>query len=352
MGLKEDIVKVLREDGVVACPTETVFGFMARAYSEKGVKKIFEIKKRDQLKTLPVFVKDVSSALELLEKVPDYAVRLMERFWPGPMTLVGYASRKAPTLCVSHEGKIGIRIPDSDLILEVLREMGEPLASTSCNLSGEPPLQTSQEVREIFGDMVDLIVEGRSGNIPSTVIDITYDKPVITRKGVITFSEIEAVIDREVLFGDKLPILIVFLCTGNTCRSPMAEALFKRMLEGHENITVISRGTIQVADRNINPLAKEVLKELRISDFPHIPKKISEVELEMADIVIAMAKEHIQAIPEKFRGKVRLLDPKGHDVEDPIGEGIETYRLVRDKILNLLESYWKGYFLRKFENRG
>lgn len=346
--LLEKIVEVLKRDGVVACPTETVYGLIARANSEVAVGKIFDIKKRDKLKTLPCFVKDVESALALLRDVPEYALRLMERYWPGPLTIVGFASQSAPSACVSSEGKIGIRIPDYTFLLELLNALNEPLASTSANFSGEPPFETDVEIREKFGGLVDFVVDGKAGNIPSTVVDITGERPLITRYGKLKFSEIEQTIGMEVVFKERVKLLILLLCTGNTCRSPMAEAIFKRELADFPNIKFISRGTIHVAEKDANPIAREVLKEIGITDFKHVPRRFDELELEMADLILVMTNEHVGQIPEKFRDKVRLLG-LNEEIEDPLGSGISTYRFVRDKIAFFIKAHWRPYFEWKFE---
>lgn len=343
------VVDVLKKDGVVAVPTETVYGLIARASSEKGVDKIFDIKKRDKVKVLPCFVKDIETAKKLFKNLPEYAENMMKKYWPGPLTLVALASEHAPRACISEEGKIGIRIPNTVFLLELLKAVDEPLASTSANISGEPPIKTGKAVSEVLGKELDFIVDGEAGNIPSTVVDVSSERPLILRKGLLSYLEIEEVAGRKVKFSKKEKFTLVLLCTGNTCRSPIAEALFSKMMKEYENLQIISRGTLQVNERQINPNAQLVLKEVGVENYTHVPKAITEFEVEMADLIIAMAKEHIEWLPEQYRYKAKLIDPEGGDVEDPIGSPVSTYRFVRDKILYFLENYWKNYMEERLE---
>ncbi len=347
--LLKKVVEVLKKNGVVAVPTETVYGLIARASSEEAVDKIFAIKKREKVRVLPCFVKDIETAKKLFRDLPEYAENLMKKYWPGPLTLVAFASEHAPRTCVSEEGKIGIRIPKTEFLLELLKTIDEPLASTSANISGEPPLKTGKDVSEILGKELDFIVDGEAGNIPSTVVDVSTERPFILRKGLLNYLEIEEVAGRKVKFSKREKFTLIFLCTGNTCRSPIAEALFSEMMKGYENLQIISRGTLQVNERKINPNAQLVLKEMGIENYSHIPKAITEFEMEIADLIIAMARDHISWLPEKYRFKARLIDPEGGDLEDPIGSPVSTYRFVRDKILHYLENYWKNYFEERLE---
>jgi len=347
--LLKKVVNILKKDGVVAVPTETVYGLVARASSERAVEKIFTIKRRERIKVLPCFVKDIETAKKLFRDLPSYAEKLMSKYWPGPLTLVAFASDVAPKTCVSEEGKIGIRIPKTEFLLELLKIVNEPLASTSANISGEPPLKTGRGVSETLGSEVDFIVDGESGNIPSTVIDVSSENPYILRKGLINYLDIEETTGRIAKFSKGQKFTLIFLCTGNTCRSPMAEAIFSRMMKDYENLQILSRGTIQVNERQINPKAQLVLKEIGIENYSHVPKAITEFEMGLADLIIAMAREHIDWLPEKYRFKAKLIDPEGGDLEDPIGAPVSTYRFVRDKILHYLENYWKDYFEKRLE---
>jgi L-threonylcarbamoyladenylate synthase len=188
-------VEIIRKGGVVAFPTDTVYGLGAGAYIEPGIKKIFEIKQRPLEMSLPLLLSDVSQVHEVATYVPAYAWRLIDRFLPGGLTLVVYRTRIVKDIITSGGDTVAIRIPDHPVPLALIKECGMPIVGTSANLSGVPNALTIDEVRTQIGDKVDLIIDGgpTPGGKESTVVDVTGELPVILRVGAISRAEIEQV---------------------------------------------------------------------------------------------------------------------------------------------------------------
>jgi L-threonylcarbamoyladenylate synthase len=183
---------VLRRGGLVAFPTDTVYGLGALAFNGAAVERIFTAKDRPVEKAIPVLIADPADLEKVTLEVPQAAARLAGRFWPGPLTLV-LAKRLDLPEAVSSGPTVGVRIPDHPVARLLLRSAG-PLAVTSANLSGKPGHSTAQDVLAQLGGRIALIIDGgrTPGGVPSTVVDCAGAEPRIIREGPITKDEIRA----------------------------------------------------------------------------------------------------------------------------------------------------------------
>lgn len=185
--------QVLRRGGLVAFPTETVYGLGANALDETAVARVFEAKGRPRFDPLIIHVPDVDAAQPLVAELSRPARRLAARFWPGPLTLVLPRSALVPDLVTAGLPTVGIRVPDHPLSLELLRAAGRPVAAPSANLFGRVSPTTAAHVSEQLGARIDLIVDGgpcRVG-IESTVLRLDDEIPTVLRLGGITVEELE-----------------------------------------------------------------------------------------------------------------------------------------------------------------
>jgi len=180
---------VLKRGGVVAFPTDTVYGIAVSVFDSHGIERLYEIKERETLKAIAVLVGDRSQIESLSPSVSRMARLLMEHFWPGPLTLVVPSSSALPAN-LSPGPTVGVRMPDHPFTLAFLKQAG-PLATTSANLSGGANTLDAMQVLEQLGGRIELILDGgrTAGGIPSTVVDCTGDAPVILRQGPITEEE-------------------------------------------------------------------------------------------------------------------------------------------------------------------
>jgi L-threonylcarbamoyladenylate synthase len=179
-------VDVLRRGGVVAFPTDTVYGLGASIFLPRAVEKVFELKGRSRHQPLPVLVGSLDQVSRLASLSPQ-ALALAEEFWPGGLTLVLAALETAPELVTAGSGKVAVRQPHHPTPLALIEGLGAPITGTSANLSGHPPAQTADEVRGQMGERVDLVLEGGPppGGRESTVVDLTGKAPLVLREGAI-----------------------------------------------------------------------------------------------------------------------------------------------------------------------
>jgi L-threonylcarbamoyladenylate synthase len=187
-------VGVLRRGGLVAFPTDTVYGVGALAFDGRAVERIYAAKDRPVEKAIPVLIADPADLTSVSARIPLMASRLAAHFWPGPLTLVVPKHADLPD-SVSSSETVGVRIPNHPAARSLLRAAG-PMAVTSANLSGQPSPSTAQEVLAQLGGRIDLILDGGTtpGGVPSTMVDCTGPEALILREGPLSSSEILAVI--------------------------------------------------------------------------------------------------------------------------------------------------------------
>ena len=189
-------VEILRGGGLVAIPTETVYGLAADATNESAVRRLFEVKGRPATNPVIVHVSDADSARRYAGQWPEPADKLARAFWPGPLTLVVPKSQAIVPEVTAGLGTVGLRSPDHPLTFELLRAFDGALAAPSANRSNRVSPTTAEHVRQELGSAVDLVLDGgpcRVG-IESTVLDLTRQPPAILRPGAVTRDEIAALI--------------------------------------------------------------------------------------------------------------------------------------------------------------
>jgi tRNA threonylcarbamoyl adenosine modification protein (Sua5/YciO/YrdC/YwlC family) len=175
----------------VGLPTDTVYGLAVDPFVAGAADRVFEAKRRPRDVSLPVLVTGAEQALSLASAVPAGAVRLMERFWPGPLTIVLPTRPDLGADLGDEEATIGVRSPSHPVPLALCARVG-PLATTSANVHGEPTLQTAAEVEEAFGALVPIVLDGgRCEGAPSTVIDFTGEVPKLLREGRIPWADVQ-----------------------------------------------------------------------------------------------------------------------------------------------------------------
>lgn len=180
-------VEALKTGGLVVFPTDTVYGLGAALFDQPAVRRIFELKGRQSGKGLIAMIADPADLARVCSTVPRAAKVLIERFWPGPLTLVLPTSAVIPRL-VTIDGTLGVRMPNNNLVKALVRAVGQPLATTSANLTGRPSAAGAGEAKEAIGGRADVFIDGGDCvlGIESTVVDTQTWPPTIFREGAIS----------------------------------------------------------------------------------------------------------------------------------------------------------------------
>jgi protein-tyrosine phosphatase len=339
-------VQALAEGQLVAFPTETVYGLGASARRADAVERLAEVKGRPVGAPFALAIKSADEAADYVPNLPPIARRLARRCWPGPVTLVVDDSQRDGLTeqlpervrpFITPNGTVGLRVAANPTLLDVLRMLAGPIALTSANRRGQPEPVTAEEVVERLGDDVALVLDDgacRYGQ-SSTVVRVYRDHFEVLRPGVVA----EATLRR------LASVLVVFVCTGNTCRSPMAELLMKKQLAEllhcrideleDRGIVVASAGVAAAGGSPPTAEAVQIMHEHGLDLSRHEAQPLTDQLIRHADYVIAMTQGHLQAIVDRWPNaaeRVELLLPDRGEVADPIGQTQSAYRQCAQQI--------------------
>jgi protein-tyrosine phosphatase len=339
-------VQALAEGGLVAFPTETVYGVAASALNAEAVGRLMALKERTSAKPLALAIKSDEEARDYAPDLCPLAQRLARRCWPGPITLVVDGShpeslvRRLPPnvqAAVSPNHTIGLRVPGHPVILDVLRMSTGPLCLSSANRKGMPEAVSAKEILDAFGDALSMVIDDgpcRFGQ-PSSVVKVKGGQCEILRVGVVP----------ERTLRRLSSILVVFVCTGNTCRSPMAELICRDMLAKRLNcsinqledhgIMVMSAGLAAMMGGRASRESVQVCAEMGLDLTNHETQPLTEPLVRHADMIFTMTRSHRDAIVAQWPSaaeRTSLLTLDGTDVCDPIGASTERYRCCANQI--------------------
>lgn len=350
-------VEVLRAGGLVAFPTETVYGVGVVATDKAAFDRLRELKDRPAA-PFGLHVGRSEDVNRYVADIPPQARMLMTKAWPGPVTILlpvggGFADPQLsdPALYarICPQGVIGLRCVEHPAGAALLEGVGLPVVASSANLAGRRPPTSAQDVLKQLDGRIDLLIDGGPTryNAASTIVSFESGGLHVVRAGVYDERMIHRMSTRTILF----------VCSGNTCRSPMAAGLAGRMLAEREGcriadlpgrfIQVFSAGTLGLEGVGATEEAVAAVADLGVDIRGHLSRKVTSELIQSADVVFCMSRGHLAEvvrITPSAAGKVFLLDPQG-DISDPIGGDAETYAQVAGRIAECLRVRMKEKWL-------
>ncbi len=323
----------IRRGKLVALPTETVYGLAADRANPDAIKRLYEVKQRPAQKPFTIAIADEDALERLARDIPLLAYKLADRFWPGPLTLVlKSASNSSQT--------IGLRMPDNGIILRVIESAQKDVALPSANLSENRPPQSAQEVLACFDGKIDLVLDAGKTKlgIESTVIDLTSTPFKILREGALKKEEIENIAKSK---------RVLFICTGNSCRSVMAQGLLQMALAraGRGDVEVLSAGVSALGGLGATRETLDLLAREGIDMSGHRSRQVSRIMLKSSDLILAMdavQQARVLEIAANIRNRLYLLKEFAKiansdlNIFDPIGRGEDfyerTFYMIKDAV--------------------
>lgn len=330
--LLDEAAAELNRGGLVVIPTDTVYGIALHPAFPAALERLYAVKGRPDDKPVALLAASADAIEAFGGRLTAAARRLAGACWPGALTLV-----------VDCRGaREGFRVPDHPFTRELLSRCGGLLRVSSANHAGRPPALTGREAFEALGQAVDLVIDDgpARGGAASTVVLAAGGACRILREGAIPADRLAAVNRGSLDEPEASRPLLLFVCSGNTCRSPMGAALMRARLPADTRWRVASAGTHAVAGLPATPQACQAMAEININLTGHSSRPLTREQIGAAALLVTMGRSHfdhaVELVPSArdriFPLRRFAARPDGLDIEDPIGGSLQDYRNCRDAI--------------------
>lgn len=302
----EEAASVIKEGGVVAFPTETVYGLGADALNPLAVKKIFEAKGRPQ--DNPLIIHVANKNLEsLVQEIPSISNKIMDRFWPGPLTLIFKKNNIIPDVTSANLDTIGIRMPSNEIALKLIESSGTPIAAPSANISGRPsPTDVERCIEDLEGKIEYILGGNRSDvGVESTILDLSVDPPCILRPGGITLEMLKEI-------DERIYIDPAIMKKSNENIKPKAPGMKYRHYAPKAKIKIINGNTEKTIEKIKDLLQNYIDAGLKVGimtcdeHIEHYPNKAERISLGSRNRMNEIAKNLFEAL--------RSFDDKAVDI--------------------------------------
>ncbi|SHI69925.1 L-threonylcarbamoyladenylate synthase [Clostridium intestinale] len=309
----EEAASVIKEGGVVAFPTETVYGLGADALNPLAVKKIFEAKGRPQ--DNPLIIHVANKNLEsLVKEIPSIANKIMDRFWPGPLTLIFKKKNIIPDVTSANLDTIGVRMPSNEIALKLIESSGTPIAAPSANISGRPsPTDVERCIEDLEGK-IDYILGGNRSDVgvESTILDLSVDPPCVLRPGGITLEMLKEI-------DERIYIDPAIMKKSNENIKPKAPGMKYRHYAPKAKIKIINGNTEKTIEKIKDLLQNYIDNKLSVGVMTcdeHINYYSNQVE-----IISLGSRKKLDEIAKNLFEALRSFDDRGVDII--LAEGYE-----------------------------
>lgn len=334
-------VDILRTGGLVVFPTETVYGVGACALVGQGIVKLRKVKNRPDDQPFTVHMGRPEDVHLYADPSTDATLdRLVRKLMPGPLTIIAQVSRQVmenrlaalgvdwdQRTLLYHQETIGLRCPDHPVARELLSAVPGPVVASSANIAGGVEPTDAASAAAGMGDRIDLVLDGGRCQYSkaSTIVKLADGVATVVRQGVYDQEYIDRILRRRLLF----------LCSGNTCRSPMAQVIASAMLAeepagaGRPEVACESAGAFAMDDSPMSEEAELALQTLGYTVPRHQSRLLTPRMIREADAVFCMTETHRRAaleISPESVDKIMMLDPRGSEIPDPIGAGLDVYQ--------------------------